>query len=62
MWIKTISGALLNANLAETIMFDEEDNLTKACIGNYCCVIAEGNVIPAIATAIRKQTDYLGVL
>lgn len=59
MWIKTISGALLNLSLAETVMYDDEDNYTKAWIGDSCCVIAEGNAMLFIQNAIIKHENYV---
>ena len=61
MWIKTTSGALLNAELAETIVYDEEDNTTKAYIGDASCEIAEGDVVPLITSAIIKNLHFVGV-
>ena len=59
MWVKTLSGALLNLSLAETVMYDDEDNYTKAWIRDSCCVIAEGNAMPFIQNAIIKHENYV---
>lgn len=59
MWVKTLSGALLNLSLAETVEYDEYGNVTRAWIGNDCCEIAEGNAIPFIQNAIIKHENYV---
>jgi len=61
MWIKTTAGALLNADKAETIVYDPEDNTTKAYIGDAFCEIAEGDIVPLITSAIIKNMNYVGV-
>lgn len=61
MWIKTMGGALLNADRAETIYYDPEDNTTKAYIGDSYCEIAEGDVTPILVRAITNARNYVGV-
>ena len=61
MWIKTITGSLLNADRAETIYYDPEDDNTKAYIGDKFCVIAEGDVTPTLVTAIMNDRNFVGV-
>ena len=61
MWIKTTKGALVNADLAETIEYDSDHNVTQAWIGDRNCVLADGNQIPTIATAIMNNKTFVGV-
>lgn len=61
MWIKTTSGALVNADRAETIYYDPEDNVTKAYIGDSFCEIAEGDVVPTIISGIMNVRRVVGV-
>ena len=61
MWIKTTAGALLNSDRAETIEYDPDYDFTRAWIGSNYCVIAEGDVVPLITSAIIKNQNYLGV-
>ncbi len=59
MWIKTEGGALLNLDRAETVEYDDSDNITRAWIGNDCCEICEGDARPFIQSAIIKHETFV---
>ena len=64
MWIKTQAGVLVNTDTFSCMTYDSDANQT---IGKNdhdyhdYAVLAEGNVIPQIITAIRRGDNYLGV-
>lgn len=61
MWIKTTKGALVNADLAETIEYNPDHDATIAWIGDTCCMLSEGDSTPTIATAIMTNKTFVGV-
>lgn len=61
MWIKTVFGVLVNTDFCESIVYDEEDNRTKAVYRDGWQMIAEGDVTPLITSAIIKDMPFVGV-
>lgn len=62
MWIKTETGALVNCDPLDSIVYSEEDHVTYGYKGEERCVLShEDSTIMEICSAMHKKLPVVSV-